>query len=213
MSERAAAAEGWAFPDLAGHGVRLVKAEASHVATLFAATPPDTFKYYTVWPREWALGSFAAFFDDLRGHAKHHTFVVFDEARDAIVGSTTFMDIDPSNRSVEIGSTWYASSARGTHVNPACKFLMLRHAFETLDCVRVTIKCNALNLQSQAAIRKLGAACEGVLRRHRVQQDNRTRDTMYFSVIRNEWPRVREGLVARLARYMEVLDREGYKQP
>ncbi len=200
MSERAARAGEWAFPNLAGHGVRLLRAEVSHVPALFEATPPDTFKYYTVWPREWTLEAFAAFFDALRGHAKHHTFVVFDSTSDAIVGSTTFMDIDPSNRSVEIGSTWYASHARGTHVNPACKLLMLGHAFEALDCVRVTIKCNALNLQSQAAIRKLGAACEGVLRRHRVQQDGRTRDTMYFSVIQEEWPRVRDGLQARLER-------------
>jgi RimJ/RimL family protein N-acetyltransferase len=107
------------------------------------------------------------------------------------------MDIDPPNACVEIGATWYTPTARGTSINPACKLLLLRHAFETLGCVRVTLKCDGRNLHSQRAITKLGATREGTLRKHRIQQNGFVRDTVMFSVIRDEWPTVRAGLEAR----------------
>jgi RimJ/RimL family protein N-acetyltransferase len=116
-----------------------------------------------------------------------------------MVGSTSYMDIDPPNRCVEIGATWYAPSHRGTRINPECKLLLLGHAFETLSCVRVTLKCDSRNLHSQAAIAKLGATREGVLRKHRIQPDGYVRDTVYFSVIAEEWPQVRQSLLDRLA--------------
>jgi RimJ/RimL family protein N-acetyltransferase len=189
----------WPFPDFTGHGVRLVRADASHARALFEATPPETFEYYIRWPREWTLGAFTEWFLVTVNDARSRAYVALDARTGETLGSTSFLDIDPPHRSLEIGGTWYAPQHRGTRVNPACKFLMLSHAFDTLRCQRVTIKCNAKNALSRAAIAKLGATFEGVLRSHRVQQDGRPRDTAYFSILADEWPRVREGLLARLA--------------
>jgi len=116
------------------------------------------------------------------------------------IGSTTFMDIRPAHRGLEIGTTWIAKAHQGTKVNPEAKWLMLRHAFEKLDAERVQLKCDARNLQSQAAITKLGAKFEGRLRKHFVLPDGFVRDTMMYSIIREEWPEVNEQLLARLAR-------------
>jgi len=189
----------WTFPDLEGFGVRLARADASHAPALFAVTPPDTFRYYIRWPGAWTLEEFTRWYEEYRAEPREHMYVVFDASDGRVLGSTSFLDIDPANRCVEIGATWYAQAARGTRVNPACKLIMLRHAFEALGCIRVTIKCNARNAHSAAAIRKLGATCEGVLRNHRVQCDGNPRDTMVFSVVPEEWPRVKAGLLARVA--------------
>ena len=193
------AADPWSqFPSLEGHGVRLFRAEASHADALFAVTDSDTFRYFLTRPQEWTRDAFCAWFAAHLASPTTRAYVVLDAASGRVVGSTSFLDVDPAHRCVEIGATWYAVDSRGTRVNPACKLLMLTHAFSPLGCVRVTIKCNAKNAHSQAAVRKLGATYEGVLRAHRIQQDGTTRDTMYFSVLPNEWPAVRAKLQHRL---------------
>ena len=116
----------------------------------------------------------------------------------APVGVTTYMEIRPAHRGLEIGSTWLARPAQGTAINPEAKYLLLRHAFETLGAVRVQLKTDGRNLQSQRAIAKLGALREGVLRRHMILPDGYIRDTVMFSVIAEEWPAVKAGLEARL---------------
>ncbi len=183
---------------LEGHGVRLRPLTAADAPALFAITPPTTFPYFLSWPTEWTPAAFDRWLAAHLANAKTLAFAVIDTSADAIVGSTSYLDIDPSNRCVEIGATWYAPAARGTHINPACKLLLLGHAFEKLACVRVTLKCDARNVHSQRAIAKLGATREGVLRKHRIQADGFVRDTVYFSVIAEEWARVRGGLLARL---------------
>lgn len=115
------------------------------------------------------------------------------------IGHTSFMSIRLRDRVVEIGSTWIAKSYQGTRVNPEAKYLMLRHAFETLGCYRVELKTDERNLHSQAAIAKLGAMREGVFRKHTVNADGYVRNTVMFSVIDDEWPTVKAGLEARLA--------------
>ena len=166
---------------------------------LFAATPPTTFPYFLSWPRDWTPAAFSAFIENHLANPKTRAFAVVDLASGGVIGSTSYLDIDPANRCIEIGATWYAPSHRGTLINPECKLLLLGHAFEALQCVRVTLKCDARNLHSQRAIAKLGATREGTLRKHRIQSDGYVRDTVYFSIIAEEWPRVRDGLVARLA--------------
>ncbi|MDX2131518.1 MAG: GNAT family protein [Planctomycetota bacterium] len=115
-----------------------------------------------------------------------------------VVGASCYLDVRPQHRGLEIGATFIARDQRGTRVNPEAKLLMLGHAFDTLGCVRVQLKCDARNLASAAAIAKLGAVREGVLRRHMVMHDGFMRDTVMFSITDAEWPGVRQRLLARL---------------
>ncbi len=127
-----------------------------------------------------------------------YAFAVWHEPSRAYVGSTRYLDVSPAHRGVEIGWTWYAPSVWGGAVNPECKLLLLRHAFEHWGAIRVSLKTDARNTHSQAAIRKLGAAYEGTLRQHRIRPDGTYRDTVYFSILDSEWPTVRSGLEQRL---------------
>ncbi len=185
---------------LEGSGVVLRPLVREDAPALFAITPETTFPYFLSWPTEWTPASFAVWLEAHIANPKTRAFAVIDRATGGIVGSTSYLDIDPVNRCLEIGATWYAPARRGTRINPECKLLLLGHAFEQLNCVRVTLKCDARNLHSQRAIAKLGAIREGVLRKHRIQSDGFVRDTVYFSVVAEEWPRVREGLNERIAR-------------
>jgi RimJ/RimL family protein N-acetyltransferase len=110
------------------------------------------------------------------------------------------MNIDAANRRVEIGATWLAQSWRRTAINTEAKYLMLRHAFETLGCIRVELKTDALNERSRAAILRIGAREEGTLRQHMLTWSGRLRDTVYFSIIDSEWPGVKASLEAKLKR-------------
>ncbi len=127
-------------------------------------------------------------------------FVTVDKESGAVIGSTRFGNIDRANRKVEIGWTWITPSFQRTHVNSEAKYLMLRHAFDEWHCVRVELKTDALNEKSRNAMLRIGAKEEGVLRQHMVTHSGRLRDTVYFSILDFEWPRVRarlEGLNSR----------------
>jgi RimJ/RimL family protein N-acetyltransferase len=117
-----------------------------------------------------------------------------------VIGSTRFMNIDVPNRRVEIGATWIAAPWRRTAVNTEGKYLMLRHAFETLGCVRVELKTDVLNQRSRNAILRIGAKEEGILRQHVVTWSGRLRDSVYFSILDSEWPRVKQDLEQKLSR-------------
>lgn len=117
----------------------------------------------------------------------------------AVVGMTTFMNIDAANRRVEIGSTWNARSSHRTGTNTESKLLLLSHAFEKLDCIAVEFRTHWMNQQSRAAILRLGAKQDGVLRSHSIARDGTLRDTVVFSIIAMEWPAVRSELRRRLA--------------
>jgi RimJ/RimL family protein N-acetyltransferase len=116
------------------------------------------------------------------------------------VGMTSYWSVDEPNRRVEIGATWLGASAQGTAVNPEAKLLQLQHAFETLDCIAVEFRTHWHNRQSRRAIAALGAKQDGVLRNHQIMRDGTLRDTVVFSIVRDEWPAVRSGLHARLGR-------------
>ncbi|NIX77807.1 GNAT family N-acetyltransferase [Microvirga terricola] len=117
---------------------------------------------------------------------------------DKIIGSTRYMNIDAANHRVEIGTTWIAGSWQRTFVNTHAKFLMLRHAFETLGCLAVELRTHRLNDQSRAAIERLGAKLDGILRQHMIMPDGHIRDTVVYSIIRDEWPEAKAKLEQRM---------------
>jgi RimJ/RimL family protein N-acetyltransferase len=129
------------------------------------------------------------------------TYAVFDKASNSYSGSTSFLAYVPAHRRVEIGWTWYARRVWAGAVNPSCKRLLLAHGFETLELNRVELKADARNERSCKAMARFGATFEGIHRSHMVRPDGRLRDTAWFSVIREEWPRVRDGLDERLKAY------------
>ncbi len=120
------------------------------------------------------------------------------ESDGRIIGSTRYHDVVAEIDRVEIGYTWYAQSAQGGFVNPACKMLLLAHAFDGLGCAAVGLRTDAENLRSQAAIAKLGAKRDGTIRHFGVRRDGSARDTVMFSMLRDEWPAVRAALEHRL---------------
>jgi RimJ/RimL family protein N-acetyltransferase len=126
-------------------------------------------------------------------------FSVFD-AKGRVVGMTTYMNIDATNKRVEIGSTWYARNAQRTPLNTECKRLLLAHAFEQLDCIAVEFRTHRLNTQSRRAIERLGAQLDGVLRCHARSTDGSLRDTAVYSITAAEWPAVNSHLSWQLQR-------------
>lgn len=129
-------------------------------------------------------------------------WTIVDARSQRVVGMTTFMGLDPENRRLEIGSTWVSRVVQGTRVNPAAKLLLLERAFDELGCIAVEFRTHWHNQQSRAAIAKLGAKQDGILRNHSIFDNGTVRDTVVFSIIDGEWPTVRYGLQERLARGM-----------
>ncbi|MFB6348480.1 GNAT family N-acetyltransferase [Moraxella sp. ZJ142] len=127
-------------------------------------------------------------------------FAVIDETTGKVLGSTSYHDIIDGIKRVEIGYTWYAKSAQKTHVNTACKVMLLTHAFETLGCPVVGWRTDILNINSQRAIERLGAKKDGILRHHALRKDGSVRDTVAYSMLADEWQLHKPRLMARLNR-------------
>ncbi|XYI03762.1 GNAT family N-acetyltransferase [Sorangium sp. So ce1128] len=126
-------------------------------------------------------------------------FGVVDKATGQLAGSMAYGNLAESEKRIEIGWSWLGRAFRGTHVNGWSKYLLLQHAFETMACERVEFKTDVLNLQARAGLKKIGAAEEGVLRSYNFMPGGRRRDAIYYSVLRAEWPAVKEALASRLA--------------
>jgi RimJ/RimL family protein N-acetyltransferase len=126
-------------------------------------------------------------------------FAVVSRAAGRAIGSTRFANIDRAHRRLEVGWTWYGREWQRTAVNTECKYLLLRHAFESLGAIRVELKTDALNQRSRAAILRMGAKEEGTLRNHMIAWNGRVRDTVYYSVIDSEWPGIKRFLEAKLS--------------
>jgi N-acetyltransferase len=137
---------------------------------------------------------------DMRERLEAMPFVVREAATGDVVGCTRFFNVDPVNRRLEIGHTWYAQRVQRSGLNTECKLLLLTHAFETLDCIAVEFRTHWFNFQSRAAIARLGAKQDGVLRNHALHPDGSRRDTVVFSIIDGEWPAVKQHLAHQLAR-------------
>jgi N-acetyltransferase len=127
-------------------------------------------------------------------------FATIERASGRVIGSTRYMNIDTANWRVEIGSTWIAPPWQRSPVNTEAKYLMLRHAFEDLGCIRVELKTDSLNRRSRNAIQRIGAREEGIFRNHMLTWSGRIRHSVYFSIIDSEWPRVKSDLESKLAR-------------
>ncbi len=127
-------------------------------------------------------------------------FTVIHRKTGKPIGCTRYMAIDMRNRGLEIGGTWYGPAYQRTGVNTECKYLLLRHAFEVWGCIRVQLKTDLNNVRSQAAIERIGAVREGVLRNHMIRPDGTIRDSVFYSVIDSEWPQVKARLEALMGR-------------
>lgn len=188
---------------LTGDHVLLEPLTTGHLDDLFAAGGEDE----EVWrwqggpaprTREELAAKLSALLE-ATARGEHVPFAVVHRAEGRAIGWTTYMDIATADERLEIGWTWYGRAYWRSAVNTEAKLLLLAHAFDELGMGRVQLKTDHLNFRSQAAIARLGAQREGVLRRHRRRPDGTWRDTVYFSILVSEWPAVRERLTARLA--------------
>jgi N-acetyltransferase len=186
--------------------IRLEPLEKRHAPDLLAAADKELFRHSMQAPGEWSARGFEAELERVKALPGVIAFAIVLAESGRAIGRTTFMDIRPEHRGLEIGRTWIGRAHHGTRVNPEAKYLMLRHAFEVLSpaAVRVQITTNITNLHSQAAISKLGAVREGVMRKSRVlgpaldRAETLVRDWVYYSIVDDEWPRVKAGLEERL---------------
>ena len=188
---------------LEGYGVRLEPLTPGHQNGLMAAAGDGRLweLWFTSVPEPAQTGSYIA--DALEGQRAGHMlpWAVRDLERGEIAGSTRFHDIAATIDRVEIGYTWYGSSWQRTHVNTACKLLLLTHAFEELGCKVVGFRTDNFNFASQNAIEALGARKDGVIRHHHARRDGTVRDSVMYSILEAEWPDVKKHLAGRLARF------------
>lgn len=183
--------------ELAGRRARLVPLQSEHApALLHAGRDPAIWTYLPRHPKTREdMDALVAEALARRDAGTDFPFVILDQAdNDRVVGSTRFCDIDRANRSLEIGWTWLDPAVWRTRINTECKYLLLVHAFESLGAIRVFFKTDARNVRSQNAIERLGAVREGVWRKHRILPDGYIRDSVYFSVVDDEWPAVKARL-------------------
>jgi RimJ/RimL family protein N-acetyltransferase len=182
------------------HWVTLEPLRADHVSEIAAASGDHDPLWFASPPTPDTAQSWVQRMLD-RQEQGGLTFVVRRLGGGALVGTSSFLNVDGPNRRLEIGATWYAESARRTGVNTETKLLMLTHAFEQLNCVAVEFRTHFFNHASRAAIERLGAKQDGILRSHQLLPDGSRRDTVVYSILDTEWPAVRNNLNHRLAAY------------
>ena len=188
--------------EIEGQHVRLEPLTQAHTESLIAAADDGEIwkSDVTVVPSADTIGPYIE--DALRGleRGTELPFAILSKMTGEVVGTTRFYEIMPADRRVAIGYTWLARSAQRTPVNTETKLLLLEHAFDYWKCVRVEFITDVLNEQSRAAILRLGAKQEGILRNHMIMPSGRIRDSVFFSIIEDEWPAVRAHLEAKLNR-------------
>jgi RimJ/RimL family protein N-acetyltransferase len=188
---------------LTGRHVRLEPMTEAHIPGLAEIGVGQPFWHFMVYGtmstpddmRNWVL--------DILARSEHGTdlpFVAIHLASERVAGATRYLNIVPRDRGLEIGGTWYGPEFQRTAVNTECKYLLLRHAFETLGCIRVQLKTDLRNERSQRAIERIGAVKEGVLRNHMILPDGYYRHSVFYSILDTEWPGVRESLEEMLNR-------------
>ena len=180
---------------LAGPHARLEPLSPAHREALAEAADDGALwkLWYTTVPAPERMAAEIERRLGLRDAGTMNPFAVFD-AQGRAAGMTTYMNIDATNRRVEIGSTWTRASCQRSALNTQCKLLLLQHAFETLDCIAVEFRTHRLNTQSRRAIERLGAQLDGILRSHLRMPDGTLRDTCVYSITAAEWPTVRNHL-------------------
>ncbi|MCX2723010.1 GNAT family N-acetyltransferase [Roseibium salinum] len=191
----------WPLPvTLTGTHATLAPLSRMHAANLAeAAAEGDLWKlWYTSVPKPETVPAEIDRRLGLQEQGSMLAFAVLTPSGKA-VGMTTYMNIDAANKRVEIGSTWYRKAVQRTLVNTECKRMLLAHAFEEVDCIAVEFRTHVMNRQSRAAIERLGAKLDGILRSHQRLADGSLRDTAVYSILPHEWPAVRAGLDFKLA--------------
>lgn len=185
---------------LDGPGVRLEPLDPAHADGLAAAASDGALweLWFTSVPRPEEVARYIE--SALAGQRDGHMlpWVVRELQHGTIVGTTRYHDIVAAIDRVEIGYTWYAKRWQRSHINTACKLTLMRHAFETIGCAVVGLRTDLFNVRSQAAIERLGAKRDGVLRHHQARRDGSARDTVMYSILRSEWPTVEAHLRGRL---------------
>ncbi len=187
---------------LMGKFVRLESLSETHIPDLVkVGLEPDIWRFmrYGEVETEGQISKWVRELLDLQAQGTDLPFAVIHLASGNAIGCTRYLNIDPLNRSLEIGGTWYGLDYQGTMVNTECKYLLLQHAFEKLACVRVWFKADTRNLRSIHALERIGAIKEGVLRNHMILPDGYVRDSAVFSLLPDEWPRVKQKLEAQLS--------------
>ena len=187
---------------LRGHWLTLEAIDERHAPGIFEAMRDDEVCRYLAWDPPKSLDETLALIREAKDAMARGQAVVYAQVWNATgraIGSTRLLDVRPADRQVEIGSTFLGRDYWRTPANTESKYLFLRHCFESLGCVRVALKTDGRNLRSQEAIARLGAVREGVLRRH-MRIKGYQRDTVYFSILDDEWPAVKARLEARLRR-------------
>jgi N-acetyltransferase len=193
----------WIEPvTLEGEHVKLVPLTIEHETALAAAARDgELWKlWYTFVPAPEQTRAYIDTALDMRDRLGAHPFAVIDMKSGDIVGSTRYFAVDETHRRLEIGHTWYAKRVQKSALNTEAKLLLLTHAFEKLDAIAVEFRTHFMNHASRAAIARLGAKQDGILRNHQVGRDGVLRDTVVFSIIQSEWPAVRANLKFRLDR-------------
>jgi len=187
---------------LEGHAIRLEPLAAEHEPGLCDAVMDGQLwqLWYAGVPRPEDVQAYIAEALAAQGIGRTLAWAVRDCASGTVIGTTRFHDVEPQIDRLYIGATWYARRWQRTHVNSACKLLLLMHAFETLDSRVVGFRTDSFNVASQRAIAALGAHRDGVLRHHQARRDGTVRDTVFFSILNTEWADVKRHLVTRLAR-------------
>ncbi len=181
---------------LQGQHIHLITIQPEHFEELHAiiVRNPQTYHFSNIGE---SVEKFTLWFEQA---LREQAYVVVDNATGKLLGSSRFYNPNTLVPHAYIGYTWYDTDVRGTHVNPEAKLLLLTHGFETLKLLRVGFEVDADNLRSRAALLKLGATLEGVLRHHRRRwSDGALSDTYSFSILLDEWPQVKAGLLARLS--------------
>lgn len=186
---------------LSGRVARLEPLSESHIPELYYAGNDESIWRYMRYGQintqeemeEWVRGLLRA-----QANGSDLPFAVIHQETGGAIGSTRYLDIQPQNRSLEIGGTWYAVAHQRTAVNTECKYMLLRHAFEVLGCVRVQFKTDVRNRRSQKALERIGAQREGVLRDHMILPDGTVRSSIYYSILQSEWQRVKVRLEEKL---------------
>jgi N-acetyltransferase len=188
----------WVQPvTLTGKYVRLEPMTVDHTAALAEIGVGQNFWDFMLYGNMNTIEDMHNWVLDILSRAEKGTdlpFVAVQLSSGRVAGATRYLNIMPMDRGLEIGGTWYGPEFQRTPVNTECKYLLLRHAFETLGCIRVQLKTDLRNERSQKAIERIGAVKEGVLRNHMILPDGRYRHSVFYSILNTEWPHVKERL-------------------
>ena len=188
---------------LTGQRVRLEPIDPQHAEDLYQVGQDEVIWRYLTTPPFSSLDdaqNWVKMCVDRMATGLRVQFAVVLPDKGKAIGSTGYLDIDRPNRTLEVGMTWYGVDYQRTFVNTECKYLLLKHAFEDQSARRVCIKTDVNNTPSRRAIERIGGVQEGILRNHRINRDGSNRDSVYYSIIDEEWPRVKENLEKMMAR-------------